>query len=160
MDPGSMMFSDSREVIVMHSEVNFLAVGAATIAGMAVGFLWFNPRLFGNTWFRTIGIDPTDRVRIAKMQKDTGPLFILMFAGVFLSAYMLARFIGLLGWGTLIGGMRLGFFVWIGFMLQVIMGFAIFGGKNRSLMWLTIFVQSGHYLAGMLVMGAILVAWR
>ena len=144
----------------MHNEVNFLVVGAATIAGMAVGFLWFNPRLFGNTWFRIIGIDPTDRVRIAQMQKDMGPLFLLMLAGVFLSAYMLARFIGLLGWDTLIGGMRLGFYVWLGFMLQVTMGFAIFGGKNRNLMWLTILVQSGHYLAGMLVMGAILGAWR
>jgi hypothetical protein len=144
----------------MHSEVNFVAVGAATIAGMAVGFLWFNPRLFGNSWFRIIGIDPTDRVRIAQMRKDTGPLFLLMFAGVFLSAYMLARFIGLLGWGTLMGGARLGFYVWIGFMLQVVMGFAIFGGKKRRLMWLTILVQGGHYLAVMLAMGAILGAWK
>jgi hypothetical protein len=154
------MFLNSREVIVMHSEVNFFAVGAATIAGMAVGFLWFNPRLLGNSWFRIIGIDPTDRVRIAQMRKDTGPLFLLMLAGVFLSAYMLARFIGLLGWGTMIGGMRLGFYIWTGFMLQVVMGFAIFGGKNRRLTWLTIFVQGGHYLAGMLAMGAILGAWK
>jgi len=143
----------------MHNDVNFLAVGAATIAGMAVGFMWFNPRLFGNSWFHIIGIDPTDRVRIAEMKKDMRPLFLLMLAGIFLSAYMLARFIGFLGWGTLIGGMRLGFYVWVGFMLQVVMGFAIFSGKNRSLIWRTIFIQGGHYLAGMLVMGAILGAW-
>jgi len=155
-----MMLSNSREVVIMHGDVNFLAVGAATLAGMAVGFLWFNPRLFGNSWFRIIGIDPTDRVRIAKMQKDTGPFFLLILIGVFLSAYMLARFIGILGWGTLIGGMRLGFYVWVGFMLPVVIGFAIFGGKNRSLMWTTMLILGGHYLAGMLVMGAILGAWK
>lgn len=140
--------------------VNYAAVVTSTIAGMAAGVIWFTPRLFGNAWHRIIGTDPADAARAAKMTKDVRPFFALMFLGVFLSAYMLARLIAWLGWATIAGGMRAGFYIWIGFMLQVVLGFSIFSGRDRRLIMWSILIQGGHYLAVMLLMGAILGGWR
>ena len=33
-------------------EFNFLAILVAAIAPLVLGFLWYNPKLFGNVWMR------------------------------------------------------------------------------------------------------------
>ncbi len=36
----------------MSVEVNWLAVALATVSTMAVGSIWYTPKVFGNTWIR------------------------------------------------------------------------------------------------------------
>jgi hypothetical protein len=39
------------------SDLNWLAVIAATVAYFAVGGIWFTPLMFGNAWMRASGIE-------------------------------------------------------------------------------------------------------
>ena len=39
------------------SDVSLLAVVVATIACMALGFTWYSPNVFGNTWMKLVGMD-------------------------------------------------------------------------------------------------------
>jgi hypothetical protein len=43
----------------MFEGINFLAVLAATVAGMAVGFIWYGP-LFGKLWMKESGLKAED----------------------------------------------------------------------------------------------------
>jgi len=57
------------------------------------------------------------------------------------------------------GGLRIGFWAWLGFALPVVTGDALFSGREKTFIRQTFLVQAGHHLAGLLVMGAILGAW-
>ena len=37
-------------------EFNFLAILVAAVVPMVLGFLWYNPALFGNAWMRESGM--------------------------------------------------------------------------------------------------------
>lgn len=37
-------------------EFNFLAVIVAALSTLVVGFIWYNPKVFGNIWMREIGM--------------------------------------------------------------------------------------------------------
>jgi hypothetical protein len=48
----------------MNVEVNWIAVLLATVGAMAVGFVWYAPSVFGNTWMRLAGLsDPAARTK-------------------------------------------------------------------------------------------------
>lgn len=40
--------------------VNWLAVGAGTIASLLLGGLWYSRRLFGRKWAKAVGLDPAN----------------------------------------------------------------------------------------------------
>jgi hypothetical protein len=39
-------------------EINYFAVLGATLVPLVVGFIWYNPKVFGNAWMRAAGITP------------------------------------------------------------------------------------------------------
>jgi len=144
----------------MHAHVNYLAVLAAAVVSMVIGFVWYSPAVFGNLWMRIIGKDKISKAEAEQMQKDTKPYFAFMFIAAFAGAAILARFIVWLGVTTLGGGLRIGFLAWLGFAVPIALGNALFSGKDKSLVWPMFFVQAGHELAGLLVTGAILGMWH
>jgi hypothetical protein len=144
---------------MMHQHVNYLAVFAASIASMIVGFLWYSGPLFGTLWARIIGRDKISQAEADQMRKQTQPYFALIYAAAFIGAAILAWFIVWLGMATVGGGLRVAFFAWLGFTLPVTLGNAVFSGKDKSLVWLMFFIQAGHELVALLVSGAILGAW-
>jgi hypothetical protein len=144
---------------MMHGHVNYLAVLVATIADMIVGFVWYSPGAFGNVWTKIIGKGKVGKTEREKMQKEVRPYLVIMFVVTFISAAVLARFIVWLGVATLEGGLRIGFFAWLGFALPFATGDALFSGRDKSLVGPMFLVQAGHHLVGLLVMGAILGVW-
>ncbi len=144
---------------MMHGHVNYLAVLAAAVAAMIVGFVWYSPGLFGKIWMRIIGKDKIGKKESEKMRKDTRPYFAIMFVATFISAAVLAWFIVWLDAATLGGGLRMGFWAWLGFALPFATGDALFSGRDKILIRPMFLVQAGHHLVGLLVMGAILGAW-
>ena len=95
-----------------------------------------------------------------QMKKDTRPYFGIMFAGTLVGAFVFALFIRGLHVYTAVEGMQVGFWAWLGFIFPVVLGVALFSGKEKDLVWSLFLIQAGHSLAGMLVMGAILGMWR
>ena len=69
--------------------------------------------------------------------------------------FVLARFMGISSQMTLNGGLTTAVWVWIGFVVPVKLGDAIWGGK-MSMFWL----GSGNMLLTLLATGAIIGVWR
>jgi len=86
--------------------------------------------------------------------------FPKFFAATFIGAAVLAWFIAWLDAGTLAGGIRVGFFAWLGFVVPVVTGDALFSGRDTALERPLFLIQAGHHLLALLVMGAVIGAWH
>ena len=75
----------------MH-HLNLLAILAAAVSTMVVGFLWYSPTLFAKPWMREMGYDPDDKARVQEMQKSAGPAYLGSFIASLVTAFILAMF--------------------------------------------------------------------
>lgn len=62
-------------------EINFLAILAAAVSALVVGFVWYNPKVFGNAWMKAAGMTD-EQVKGGNMAKIFGLalLFAIMLA--------------------------------------------------------------------------------
>jgi hypothetical protein len=58
--------------------INFLAVLVAALVPMAIGFIWYNPKVLGNAWMKAAGITE-EKMKGANMAVIFGVSFILSF---------------------------------------------------------------------------------
>lgn len=141
-------------------DINYLAVFVAAIVFFAIGALWYNDILFGKTWRASIG--KTD----AEFEKDRAnsnmaKSFGLMFLGSLLMAYVTAHLVDLMtkvypDAGSLKVGLMTGFWVWLGYIASYVLTAISF--EDRP--WKYYFINTGYWLVGALVMGAILNVWK
>ena len=129
-------------------EVNIFAVIVATVWTMVLGSLWYSKALFGNIWMEDSKVE----------MKKAGAVkaYLLTAVGAFVLAYVTALFIGLLNVTTIQGGVQTGFWIWLGFVATTSLVHHVFEGKPIRLYIL----NAGYHLVELLVMGAILSAWR
>ena len=136
--------------------VNYLAVIVAAVAGFGVGFAWY--WALGKTWMEALG----------KKKKDCKPAampFIITAVALLVMAWMLAGLMGHLHNASVAGvgidpmspagGLIAGLFLWIGFVLTTV-------GVNQAFQGLkpvVTAIDAGHWLAVLLVMGAIIGAF-
>ena len=132
--------------------VNFLAVVVAALASMVVGSLWYGP-LFGKTWMQLMHL--TQRDLVAAKKKGMTHNYILAFMGSLLTAYVLSWAVGSLGMGMKTG-IFIAFWVWLGFFAPQLISSVLWEGKS----WKLYALKVTHALVMLLVMGAILGAWR
>lgn len=67
----------------MVPEINWLAVTLATVSTMVVGFIWYNPKVFGNYWMRVAKVNP------GEAKNAVAPILITLVVS-FISAWVLA----------------------------------------------------------------------
>ncbi len=138
--------------------VNIWAVLVIGVIYMVLGFIWYGP-LFGKTWARIIGMDHSQMTPETKkaMQKKMGPVYILNFILTLVTVYILALFIQL---GIRGGGIGTALWIWLGFIMPTVAGYAIWSGKPRKLAWQMFFVSAAYQLITIVIAGAILAAWQ
>lgn len=61
--------------------MNFLALAAAALSALVVGFVWYNPNVFGNAWMKAADMTE-DKMKGANMAK----IFIMAFIFAFILA--------------------------------------------------------------------------
>jgi Protein of unknown function (DUF1761) len=136
--------------------LNLLAILAAAVSTMLVGFVWYSPLLFAKPWMREMGYDPNDKAKIQEMQKSAGPAYFGSFVASSISAFVLAIFLHQFqGQGVGIG-LLVGSHVWLGFVATVQLTGALFMKQSMKLFA----INTGYQLVCYLVMGAILAVWR
>lgn len=131
-------------------EVSFLAVLAAAATNVIIGMIWYNPRFFGTTWALAAGISPQQM----EVGKKRMPLMAFFgFLASMLMAYVLMHF-GI-AWGVFdwIGGVELGIWTWLGFVMPVLLG---------SILWETkpfkyFAINASYWLLSLVAMGVVLV---
>ena len=134
--------------------VNFWAVLVATVASMVVGSIWYGP-LFGKVFIQTMCMDKKSPEEMEAMKKAMMPNYLWQFIASVLMFYVLALMIGGLDQMSVTGGLTVSFWVWLGFVVPLKFGDALWGGKMK-LFWLGI----GNMLITLLVAGAIIGGWQ
>ena len=159
-------------------EINFLALLVAAVSTILVGFVWYNPKVFGTVWMKAA--DMTD-------EKIKGANMALIFGLALVFAFLLAiqmQFIVIHQWGvfsnmggdpslalpsyeafmndygnefrTFKHGALHGSMAGIFLALPIIGTNALFERKS----WKYIAVNTGFWLVNMTIMGAIICGWQ
>lgn len=134
--------------------VNYWAVFVAAIASMVIGSIWYGP-LFGKMFMKEMGMDSWSKEKQAAMKKKMGISYVGQFVASLVMFYVLAGWVAGFNHLTVSGGLLTAFIAWIGFVVPIKLGDAIWGG-NAKLFWLGV----GNMLVTLLAAGAIIGAWK
>ncbi len=135
--------------MIQFAPINYVAVIAAAIASMVLGFLWYGP-LFGKKWIAMMGWKPRD-IEKAKKKGGMGTSYAIAFAGSLVMALVLAYFVQAGQAVTALEGAQVGFWAWLGFIATVTLGSVLWEGKTKDL-WL---LNNAYQLLSLMIMGAI-----
>jgi len=103
---------------------NILAVFIAAAAALVLGGIWYSPFLFGRMWRRLAGITSTKGVLLS---------YLLNFLSLLLMSYVLGFILKGLGDGTVVAGLRTGFWLWAGLVATVSLGSLLWERKPLAL---------------------------
>jgi len=128
----------------MHFEVNWLAVIVATIAGFAVGAVWYTA--LGKQWMAAIGK--------TRDQLNAGPQpYVIGVIVELVMAYFLALVTSnLFGSVTVASGLMAGAHMWLGFIMPPM----ILNHRYQNMPWRLTLLDGGHLLLVLLVQGLVI----
>jgi hypothetical protein len=129
-----------------------LPVTAAVIAAALISAVWYSPLLFGKQWvaLRSEALHVAPDPHIAPWK----PLVELVRE--FVVAYVLFHFVSLLKIDRLSSALILGFWVWLGFPVSMLVGASLWDNKP----WALSLIHGGDWLMKMLVMSAVIMVTR
>lgn len=130
--------------------VNFIAIVLSAIASMVIGSIWYGP-LFGKAFMKAMGMDKWSEQRKAEEKKKMGKMYLIQFLASVLMFYVVAMLVLKLDMMSVSGGMMVAFWAWLGFVVPVKLGDAIWGG-SMTLFWL----GAGNMLLTLLAAGAVI----
>lgn len=148
---------------VTMADLNWLGLLAAVAATMALGFLWYSPKLpTGRAWMRAVRAQDMERCGPTRMAAAMGLMVLGTVLLMFVLAHVLVAFRdaqGLdqdpperafdLGAGQ---GAMAGFWMWLGFVVPVQLNLVAF--EQRS--WTYFAVSAGYYLVALALSGLLL----
>jgi hypothetical protein len=134
--------------------VNLVAVLVATGINMAVGMVWYSPKVFGGQWMALSGITPQQMEEMKRSGKPQKAMGLMLLVALW-SAFSLAVAVRWAGVSTALDGAVVGVLVWLGFVATSSAASVLFEGKPVKLYLL----NNGHYAVNFLVSGALLAAW-
>jgi hypothetical protein len=129
--------------------VNLWAVLVAALSSFLVGGLWYSPLLLGSLWKRA------NRFGTAEPPPASGKIFAISFLLSLVMAFNLAMFLSdpktTIAWGATAG--FLAGFGWVAMGIGIVSLF-----ERRP--WSYVAVNGGYLTVALVLMGAILGAWR
>jgi hypothetical protein len=135
--------------------INYWSVVVSAVACMVLGYLWYGP-LFGKQWQQLMGSNNMEAAR----KKSAHNGYVISFIGCLVMAFILAHSLvyaaSYLGVEGVAAGLVGSFWIWLGFVVPVTLSGVLWEGKSWKL-WA---LNGAHYLAQLLIMGAILSTWR
>ncbi len=132
-----------------NAEINILAVFAAAIINVIIGFVWYSPAVFGHQWLALIGKSEKD---LDEMKKSASKAYTLSFLGSLIMSYVLSLFIYYTQATNLFEGLKTGFWLWLGFIAVVFFNSYLFAKKPAKLC----LIDGGYYLVSLLSMSVFL----
>lgn len=129
-------------------DVNFLAVLAAGVSAMILGFLWYGP-LFSKPWMKLVGLKEAD------LKKGPGIGYLYTFIMALFLAFVLKHFLVYAQSNTLKEGLVTGLWIGLGFVVTTMGPNYVFTEKPLKLAGIDI----GYQFVNVLVMSAILTLW-
>ena len=134
----------------MFEGINFIAVAAATLSSMVLGFLWYTPILFGKQWQKAVGLRDEDMDNATAMR---GHLYTMV--GAFISYTALAKIIVALNHIGAVKGLLAGLIFSFAFIATALIGNDTYERKPFALTLINI----GYRMTCFAVAGLILGLW-
>ena len=129
-------------------DLNWLALIAAAIANMILGFVYYHPRVLGTRWMALMGKSMADVA-------SAGMAYAYTAVGALVAAFVVAQFIRWSDSYTALGGAFIGAVGWLGFTATATFADYLFSGRPWGL-WS---IQNGYQVLGFALMGAIIGVW-
>ncbi|MFC0603440.1 DUF1761 domain-containing protein [Winogradskyella pulchriflava] len=160
-------------------EINFLAVLVAAIVPMVMGFLWYNPKLFGNAWMREAGMTE-EKMKSGNMGVIFGVSFLLSILLAFFTQTLSIHQFGALGmiggdpamdgilpsfqafmddYGTAYRTYKHGAFHGLLAGLFIVFPILATNGLFERKSWKYIFINTGYWTVTLVIMNAIVCGW-
>jgi hypothetical protein len=133
--------------------IHWLPVIGSAVAVFAIGALWYSPILFGKAWVKAHGHTPE---KLAAMRSTMRRAYGVSFVCYLVMAIAMAILIKRMDVFYVRGGVKLGALIGVGFAATVGLTGNMFSEKPLAT-WL---IDAGYQIVYLMVMGAILVAWR
>ncbi len=130
------------------SDIHWSAVMVAAVTTFLVGGAWYSPLLFGKAWQRLAGLSDVD------LQGGTARVFGVSLVMALVQSTNLAFFIGKSG--TLEFAMFAAAATGVGFVAPALVVTGLFERRSGALLA----IDAGYHVVSLLLMGAILGAWR
>jgi hypothetical protein len=134
-------------------DINYLAVIVGAAATLLIGLVWYSPSVFGRVWIRAFGYTEE---RVNLIRQTAGRAYTVWVLCYLAMALVFDILLSHAGVRTAGGGMWLGFLVWLGFNFTVNLAGSMFSEKSIT----AFLVDAGFQLIFLLIMGAVLGAWR
>lgn len=159
-------------------EFNFLALFVAALSTLVVGFIWYNPKVFGTIWMKESGLTEE------KMKGANMPIIFLMAVFFAFLISIVLQFLTIHQWGafsmtggnvatakpsyaafmadygtafrTFKHGAFHGFLTGLFLAFPMIATNALFERKS----WKYTFINSGYWILCFMIMGGIICAWE
>lgn len=129
-------------------EINWLSQILAALSTLVVGFIWYNPKVFGTIWMQAIGVNPeAARAAAPNMGKLLGLSVLFAFIATIPLSYIVNHDNHTFGHGAFHGGETA-----LLMLFPVIATNAIY--ESRS--WKYILVVTGFWFVCFALMGGIL----
>lgn len=159
-------------------EINFLALIAAAVSALVIGFIWYNPKVFGSAWMKA-AVMTEEQIKGGNMAKILGLAllfaFLLAFALQFITIHQTGA-MGMVGgdpsqalpsydafmadygnaFRTFKHGALHGTIAGIFIALPIIGTNALFERKGAKY----IFINSGYWIVTLAIMGGIVCGWQ
>jgi hypothetical protein len=134
-------------------DVNWIAIVVAAIAAFALGALWYSRTLFGRQWMAAHGHTPE---KLAAMQSSMGKTYAFSFITYLIMAMVIALLMGLTGGNSVVQGIVIAVLAWLGFGFTIGLNSNLFSDKPAT----AFMIDAGYQFVHVIVMGAIIGAWR
>jgi hypothetical protein len=140
------MMPSSRGAEMNTFKRDYLSVIVAVFAAFVVSAIWYSPLLFGKHWIALLSeyMHVTPNPHIVPWK----PLMELALEAV--AAYVLLRFVQEQAMDRLTSALSLGFWIWLGFPVTMMVGASLW----NNMLWALSLIHAGDWFMKMLVMAA------
>lgn len=134
----------------MEVQINWAAVLLATIASMAVGFVWYAKPVFGKMWMDLVHLSEKDQQKGAAMA--IGQALVTAVVTAYVLAHVTYISQSFFGVSYMESALNTAFWLWLGISATTIVTHNAFEQRRKKLTLLTV----AHQLVAFLVMGFVI----
>ena len=161
-------------------EFNLLAILVAALSSFVVGFVWYNPKVFGTIWMKEAGLTQ-EQIDKGNLLKIFGLTFIYSFMLAFIMPSLVIHQmgpIGMIGGPDMIAAAKPSYAAFIadygdafrtykhgalhGFISGIFIALPIvsINGLFEHKTWKHMSIQAGYWIINMTIMGSIICGWK
>ncbi|MBN8585031.1 MAG: DUF1761 domain-containing protein [Ignavibacteria bacterium] len=134
--------------------LNLIPVVIAGVINMVIGAFWYSPLIIGKLWMRSMG-KTEEEIKQGFSSAAMGMTYVVNTIASLLFAYVLAHIIKFTFTNTFEGGVMIGFWVWLGFVVTTVIPGYMYESRPKMLYFLFIIYQ----LISITLMGGLIAIW-